>query len=85
MEGKDNEYLVGFDQFKSEFPHGNGFISLGYLEDLCKFIYEHPDLTDEDKLERILILEGIIEHRITEMKAKYVPTWSPKLKKRTVI
>lgn len=69
--------------FKSEYPHENGKFSIGYIEDACQWIFYRNDLTNEEKLERILNLENIIHELLNksfDMKITYEPTWSTKLK-----
>lgn len=85
--------LRGFKEFEKncKFPHGKKITSIGYLQEVCRFIYEHPDLTKEDKLERILSIEKIIQAYLNGetsvqdrpplgMKCKYTPIYSVQLK-----
>lgn len=68
-------------EFKSEFPHGDGVISIGYLEDACQWIYYHNDLTDVEKIKRTLSLEKMIQDYLGDG-INYIPTWSRKLKRK---
>ena len=78
--------------FKSEFPGGpgTGVTSLGYLEDLCEYLYYFGIEEKPAKLKRIKELEEwiqkIINGEVNEgdkpligIKAEYHPTWSIKL------
>lgn len=68
--------------FKSTVVLADGQISMAYVEQIILWIYTHPDLTDEEKLERILNVETI-NHRICgDMGIKFIPTYSTKLKKK---
>ena len=84
---KDPNRLVTPDGgFKSEFPGGVGQgYSIGYLEDLCEWIYCHDSLTDKEKMERILPVEKMIEKHLqgfSKYKINYMPTWSTKLEEK---
>ena len=75
-------------EFVSEYPGeiGKGF-SIGYLEDLCEWVYYRKDRTYEQKLEQTLGIEAIIRKMLTdgsliEHKVNYIPTWSKKLYKK---
>lgn len=70
--------------FTSSYPHGNGSYSIGYLEDLCQWVYYHNSMNKEEKIKTILDIENIIsEHlsngNVSKMKINYKPTWSVKL------
>jgi len=64
--------------FKPTRPKNPGTVTIGYLEEACQWTYYRDDITDEIKLEKLLVLEGIIQKLLGEI--KYVPSWSPKLK-----
>jgi len=85
MSKKDPNRLITKDgKFQSEWPGSkNKKYSIGYLEDLCEWIYYHSNLTKEEKLKRILIFEKIISEMVKEVvfNCSYVPTWSIKLEK----
>ena len=68
--------------FISENPRSEGKISIGYLEDSCQWIFYRKDLTDQEKLSRILIIENILNELIKKsiQNCTYVPYWSTKLK-----
>lgn len=61
--------------FKSDMPHGDGY-SIGYLEDLCQWLYYRDDLTEDKRLENILNVESVIQNLLGEL--RYVPYWSKK-------
>jgi len=63
--------------FKSDMPHEEGAYSLAYLEDVCQWLYYHNNLTKEEKLKRILTIEGIIQSLLKNI--NYIPFWSTKL------
>ena len=72
-------------EFVSQFPHGDGKISIGYLEDLCQWVFYHNDMTRDEKLTKILDVENLIQEvlnrgELSQMKINYKPTWSTKLK-----
>jgi hypothetical protein len=86
-----DELLPGFAEFEknAKFPHDKDTISIGYLDEVCEWIFNHPDIEKEDKLQRILALEKIIQGLLNGetlerpplgIKCRYIPTWSPKLK-----
>lgn len=56
---------------------GTGIISIGYLEEVCEWLYYHNDLTPEEKRSRILLMEGQIRKHLNGI--NYIPTWSTKL------
>jgi len=90
-ENKDPNRLIGPDgEFVSSFPGGPGsdVISIGYLEELCEWVFYHNDMPEDLKLSRILALENEIQHLLngTEdgkpmmgIPCRYIPTWSTKL------
>lgn len=63
--------------FISSSPRGEGTVSIGYLEDACQWLFYRKDLDDEDRLRRILIIEGIIVKLLNGI--NYIPYWSPKV------
>jgi len=88
---KDPNRLVTPDGgFKSEFPGGKGKgYSIGYLEEVCEWLYHHDNMTDEEKLKKILSIEKIIKDMLNSgeimgkgIPIKYIPTWSTKLNKK---
>ena len=71
------DHLIDEDgYFKSDMPYGDGSYSIGYLEDLCQFLYYNDSLTDSERLEKILGIEGVIQNLLGEL--RYVPYWSTK-------
>ena len=60
--------------FKSVFDKN----TIGYLEELCEFVYL-GDNTTEEKLKHILMLEELITKHLSKMGIGYRPTWSKKL------
>lgn len=64
--------------FITEFPFGDGEISIGALEDLCQFVYYKNNTTNAEKLQQILSLENMIQEHLGEL--TYIPTWSTELK-----
>lgn len=85
-ETKRLEELTDKDgNFKSKYPGGpeKGY-SLGYLEELCEWLYVHDDLTNDEKLLQILVIEDLIEKSLKESNVSsfpinYIRTWSTKL------
>ena len=81
---KDPNRLVTPDGgFQSEFPGGkNKNYSIGYLEDLCEWVYHHDNMTNKQKLKTILKIEKIIAKMVKRIvkNCNYIPTWSTKLK-----
>lgn len=63
--------------FISSSPHGDGKMSIGYLEDACQWLFYRDDLDDVDKLSRILVIENIIVKLLNGI--NYIPHWSAKL------
>jgi hypothetical protein len=84
---ENSNRFVGPDgEFKPTKERKDGEISIGYLEELCEYLYYHDNITNEEKLEHILNMEKIIRNLLsgdTFMKGgiRYRPTWSVKLKK----
>lgn len=84
---KDPNRLVNEDgSFKSEYNPK----TIGYLEDLCEFVYYHDNLTINQKKEHILYIENLISkildgsatedgRPVMGIKCNYIPTWSTKL------
>ena len=82
---KNAQRLVGEDgYFKSQYPGGNGKYSIGFLEEMCEFVIYITDLVYDEKLEKVLELENIIQKMLngenSERAINYIPTWSTKLK-----
>lgn len=55
---------------------GTGSISIGYLEELCEWLYYRTDIDDEEKLAKILPMEKLIKKYLGSI--NYIPTWSKK-------
>jgi hypothetical protein len=71
-------------EFQPTTPKKDGEISIGYCEELLEWLYYNDDLDDDDKLERILKIENLIQKLLKKMFAGdrypiYKPTWSVKL------
>jgi hypothetical protein len=66
--------------FKSNIKLPKGRTNIAYIEQAVLWIYTHPDLTEQEKLERILSAENIIHDLLNEMNIEYIPTYSTKLK-----
>lgn len=95
---KDPKRLVGPNgEFVSSFkvtPELSEY-NIGYIEELCEWVYYHDNLNNAEKLERITGLESIIRMylngedengKIKEgfnppygVPIQYTPTWSTKL------
>jgi hypothetical protein len=78
----DPERLCDEDgNFVSSCPGGpdTGVMSVGYLEELCEWIYSFADLPKEEMLQNILALEECTRQHLKEMGIGFVPTWSKKL------
>lgn len=88
--------LVGPNgEFVSSFPANENVLTIGYIEELCEWVYHHNNMTDAEKLEYITQLEGIIAKHLSGedetgklmsedempfgMPVNYIPTWSKKL------
>jgi hypothetical protein len=72
--------------FKPSVPLPKGKISIGYLDELCEFVY-YGDDPDTKKMESILGLEDYIrtilnDHIVSSMDINFIPTWSKKLEKQ---
>jgi hypothetical protein len=90
---KDPNRLIDSDgEFISEFPGGSDSdgTSIGYLEDLCEWMYYHGTADNQSKLGLVLQLEDIIQEYLNGgfdhkspmgIKCNYIPTWSKKLMK----
>ena len=70
--------------FISSYPGGDGQISLGYLEELCEWLYYREDLEKEEKLTKILQMEQMMRERLggnsfIKGGINFIPTWSTKL------
>lgn len=65
-------------------PTKDKHYSIGYLEELCEWIYYRDDLSDDEKMIDILNIENILKvalNGMVGMKIVYTPTWSVKLEK----
>lgn len=72
------DHLTNDDgSFKPSFPKTPGTISIGYLEEACQWTFYRKDITDEVKLQKLTILENIIQQLLGGI--NYIPTWSKKL------
>jgi len=71
-------------EFQSTHKLEPGTVTIGYLEELLEWLFYHNNLTYDEKLEKILNIEGMI---IELLKDSFTPayveytTWSTKLKK----
>jgi hypothetical protein len=67
--------------FVSSCPGGpdTGTISIGYLEELCEWVYHFADLPKQELLQQILALEECTRQHLKEMGIGFVPTWSKKI------
>lgn len=94
----DPARLVGPNgEFVSSFP-GNpdeSILSIGYIEELCEWVYHHNNMTSAEKLFFITGLEAVISEKFSGedengkikedsdlpfgFPIKYIPTWSKKL------
>jgi hypothetical protein len=72
-------------EFQSTHQLEPGTVTIGYLEELLEWLFYHNNLTDDEKLEKILNIEGMIRELLKDSFApadvEYTPTWSTKLKK----
>ena len=73
-------------KFESTHKHAEGETSIGYLEELLEWIYEHDNMSKKEKMKFTLSIEDMIEEFLNEgglstFKINYVRTWSIKLKK----
>lgn len=67
-------------RFVSSCPGGDGVgYSIGYLEELCEWVYNYANLSKKDMLKNILDIEGITREKLKSMGIGFVPTWSKKL------
>jgi len=59
----------------------DGRYTVGYLEELCEWVYNNDELDDETRLKQILLLESIIKSMVKSIVkgCNYIPTWSKKL------
>ncbi len=85
MKDKDPNRLVGPNgEFVSSYHMDEDTITIGYLEELCEWLYYHDALTYKQKLRRLKAIEGMIRKHlagghVSSMKINYIPTWSTKL------
>ncbi len=85
--GPDGEFV----STHTDIPEGH--TNIGYLQELCEWLYYHNTKTDKEKLKDILAIEKIIQDLLNgngKIKdapfgvcVKYIPTWSKKLKDDT--
>jgi hypothetical protein len=71
-------------EFQSTYQLEPGTVTIGYLEELLEWLFYHNNLTYDEKLEKILNIEGMIIELLNDSFAPaYVEytTWSTKLKK----
>ncbi len=72
------DHLTGENgEFVSTFPRTPGTMSIGHLEEACQWTYYRKDLTYDEKMEKLLVLEGLIQKLLGDI--NYHPTWSIKL------
>jgi hypothetical protein len=87
-ERKRLEELTDKDgNFKSKYPGEPGKYTLGYLEELCEWLYVHDVLSNEEKVVQIMAIEDLIEKALKEgnissFPINYIRTWSTKLKNK---
>jgi len=67
-------------EFCSSHPGGEGNYSLGYMFELCEWLYYHNNMTYEEKEKHILNIEKQERKICKGMGIGYIPTWSKKLK-----
>ncbi len=75
--------FVGRDgEFVPSIPKKSGIITISYLEELCEYLYYHNNLSNEEKMKKILVIEKLIVKLLNENfnGLKFKPTWSTKLK-----
>lgn len=52
------------------------------MEELQEYLFFHNNLSDEEKLEKLLIIEKVEADILKrEMNINFIPTWSKKLQK----
>ena len=85
-----NRFVDENGYFKPSEPLPKGKISIGYLDELCEFVY-YGDDPDTKKMESILglehyivtLLDGEISKKMySGVKINFIPTWSKKLEKQ---
>jgi len=89
-EKKRLEELTDKDgNFKSKYPGdtNEGKYTLGYMEELCEWLYVHDVLSNEEKVVQIMAIEDLIEKALKEgnissFPINYIRTWSTKLKNK---
>jgi len=82
---EDTRRFVGPEgEFVPSIPRDEGTISIGFLEELCEWIYYHDALTDDEKMERILDMEKIIVRLLADIMpgCGFKPTWSKMQEKK---
>lgn len=69
--------------FKPSKEKPEGFVSISYLEEACEWVCFREDLSNEDKLQRVLNIESVISRILKDygnIQINYIPTWSTFLK-----
>lgn len=66
--------------FKPSVNLPDGQINIGYVEQIILWAYTHADFSVDEKLERILAAESIINDILKDMGINYIPNYSTKLK-----
>jgi len=82
-------------EFVSSYKLEKGMINIGYIEELCEWIFYHPNKASDEKLLQILALENVIKEILNGdcdnvvregwippfgVHINYIPKWSKKLK-----
>ena len=70
--------------FKPTKKPTKGKMNIQTLEECCEWIYENPEFPYEDKMKRILIVEGLIQQLLDDnydIRITNIPIWSEKLLK----
>lgn len=89
-ESENTKRFVGPDgEFQPTHQPKEGTITIGYLEELLEWLYYHDDITDSDKMEKILSIESMVQDLLNGGGGRamvrggitYRPTWSKRLKK----
>jgi hypothetical protein len=78
----ENHYTGPDGEFLPTTPKKDGEVTIGYCEELLEWLYYCPDIDYDDKLERILKIEELIDKLINRLgRINYKRTWSIKLQK----
>jgi hypothetical protein len=67
-------------EFKSDLDLPEGHISMAFVQELILWVYTHPEISKEEKLERILSAESINHDICKGMGINFIPNWSKKVK-----